>query len=98
MKRKENERIILELEQKNAHCQEKLEQQAKELKITTIKLTKTERHILQLANLLSYADNDLEMTSQEKEILDKELSEIKVLKSSIENTLEDTLLPEPSNA
>lgn len=81
---------MLELEEKNARCKEKIEQQAKKLYITTIKLGKTEKHILKLANLLSYADNDLEMTSKEKETLDRELSEIRVLKTDIGNSLEET--------
>ena len=89
-KQKVRGKLFLELEEKNARCKEKIEQQAKDLYIATIKLAKTEKHILRLANLLSYADTDLELTSKEKETLDKELSEIKVIKSNIDNSLEDT--------
>ena len=82
--------FLLELEERNARCREKLEKQAKNLYITTNKLAKTEKHILKLANLLSYADDDLEKTSKEKEALYKELSDLKELKSDIGNNLEET--------
>ena len=77
-------KILLELEERNARCKEKIEQQAKELDITKIKLTKTEKHIPKLADLLSHANNDLEKTksnmgnsleesTQKLEIVDKKL-------------------------
>ena len=64
-------RILLELEENNEQCKEKIEHQAKELHITSVKLAKTEKHILRLADLLSRADNNLDQTSKEKETLDK---------------------------
>lgn len=86
-KQKVRGKTLLELEEINVRCQEKIEQQAKQLHITKIKLAKTEKHILRLANLLSYADNDLEQTSEEKEMLDEQLSELVTLKSDIGNSL-----------
>lgn len=83
-------KTLLELEEEITRCKEKIEQQAKDLYIATTKLAKTEKHILRFANLLSYADTDLEQTSKEKETLNKELSEIKVKKSDIGNSLEET--------
>lgn len=65
--------ILLELEEINARCKEKIGQQAKELYILTEKLAKTEKHIPKLANLLSQAKSDLEETSQKLEIVDKKL-------------------------
>jgi len=79
-----------ELEEKYLQCKEKIEQQAKQLHITSVKLAKTEKHILGLANLLSHADNNIEKTSKEKESLDKELSVLKDIKSDLGESLEET--------
>jgi len=45
---------------------------------------------LRFADLLSHVDNDLEKTSKENELLDKELSALKDLKAEIGNSLEMT--------
>ena len=89
-KQKVRGKTLLELEETNVRCQEKIEQQAKQLHITRIKLAKTEKHILRLANLLSYADNNIEQTSKEKEMLDEQLSELITLQSVIDNSLTKT--------